>query len=218
MPTNQPDGYLTLPKSGQGPGVLVLHAWWGLNSFFREVCDRLAAEGFVVFAPDLYHGKIAKTIPEAEVLSKAVESNYLQVEAEIADAAKFLAERVGQSGHGLGVVGFSLGAYFAVDLASTDSEHIRAVVLFYGTGDGDLTHSQASFLGHFAENDSYEPVESAQKMELVLQKLNRPTAFYIYPGVGHWFFEKDRQEGYNAEAADLAWQRTVKFLHDTLDE
>src|SRR2546426_11816258 len=63
-----PKGYLAMPKKGSGPGVLVLHAWWGLNDVFTSVCDRLAAAGFAAFAPDLYHGAIASTIEEAKTL------------------------------------------------------------------------------------------------------------------------------------------------------
>ena len=59
------NSYLALPKSGKGAGVLILHAWWGLNDFFKDFCQRLALEGFVALAPDLYHGKIATTVDEA---------------------------------------------------------------------------------------------------------------------------------------------------------
>jgi carboxymethylenebutenolidase len=70
MQSSQPEGYLAVSASGEGPGVLVLHAWWGLNDTMKEVCDRLARQGFIAYAPDLYHGKLASTIEEAEVLSR----------------------------------------------------------------------------------------------------------------------------------------------------
>src|ERR1051325_2460848 len=60
------NGYLATPSEPNAPGVIVLHAWWGLNPFFKSLCDRLAAEGFVAFAPDLNEGKIAQTIDEAK--------------------------------------------------------------------------------------------------------------------------------------------------------
>ena len=108
----------------------------GLNDTIKAFCTRLAESGFVAFAPDLYHGKVADTIPDAEALGQALDANHLQAKAEIADAARFLSERAGQAGRGLAVIGFSLGAYYALDLASADPEHIRSVVLFYGTGAG----------------------------------------------------------------------------------
>ena len=74
-------GYLAMPERGEGPGVLVLHAWWGLNDTMRAVCTRLAEAGFVAFAPDLYHGKVADTIAEAETLGKALDTNHLQTKA-----------------------------------------------------------------------------------------------------------------------------------------
>src|SRR5258705_10118901 len=100
MTHSQPDGFLALPPTGKGPGVLVLHAWWGLNDTIRGVCDRLAGEGFVAFAPDLYHGKVADTIAGAEALGSIVDTNHLQAEAEVAEASEFLNERVGEAERG----------------------------------------------------------------------------------------------------------------------
>jgi carboxymethylenebutenolidase len=84
MTLPQPDGFLALPHGGNGPGVLVLHAWWGLNDTIKAVCTQLAESGFVAFAPDLYHGKVANTIAEAEVLGNAIDTNHVQAEAEVA--------------------------------------------------------------------------------------------------------------------------------------
>src|SRR4051794_15726986 len=92
MSIAQPDGYLATPDTGTGLGVLVLHAWWGLNDTMRAFCDRLATEGFVAFAPDLYHGKVADTIPDAESYCNALSSNSKQAKAEIAEAISFLNE------------------------------------------------------------------------------------------------------------------------------
>jgi carboxymethylenebutenolidase len=209
-------GFLAMPERGEGPGVLVLHAWWGLNDTMRAVCTRLAEAGFVAFAPDLYHGKVADTIADAEILGKALDTNHLQAKAEIADATRFLSERAGQADRGLAVIGFSLGAYYALDLAAADPEHIRSVVLFYGTGGGDFSRSKAAYLGHFAENDEYEPQSNVDELEEFLRGAGRPVTFYRYPGTGHWFFESDRTEAYNQAAASLAWERTLTFLRSSL--
>jgi carboxymethylenebutenolidase len=212
MPSAQPDGYLALPATGQGPGVLVLHAWWGLNNTMKDICTRLAHSGFVAFAPDLYHGKVADTIADAEILGQALDANHLQAKAEIAHAAAFLAARVGEAGRDLAVIGFSLGAYYALDLAAADPEHIRSVVIFYGTGGNDFSTSSAAYLGHFAENDEYEPQSNVDDLAESLRRAGRPMTFHRYPGTGHWFFEPDRTQAYNQAAANLAWERTLAFL------
>ena len=215
MTLSQPQGFLAVPPSGKGDGVLVLHAWWGLNDTIKAVCRRLAESGFVAFAADLYHGKVANTISDAEVLGNAVDTNYLQAKAEVAEAAKFLSERVGQTDRGLAVVAFSLGAFFALDLSAADSEHIRSVVLFYGTEGTmgtDFSSSRAAYLGHFAENDQYESKSNVDNLEQSLRRAGRPVTFHVYPGTSHWFFEPDRSDAYNQAAASLAWDRTLAFL------
>ncbi len=205
-------GYLAMPERGEGPGVLVLHAWWGLNDTIRAVCTQLAEAGFVAFAPDLYHGKVADTIDDAETLGKALDTNHLQAKAEIVDATRFLSERASQTNRGLAVIGFSLGAYYALDLAAADPEHIHSVIIFYGTAGGDFSNSRAAYLGHFAKNDEFEPQSNVDDLKKSLQRAGCPVTFYHYSGTGHWFFEPDRLLAYNQAAASLAWDRTLAFL------
>jgi carboxymethylenebutenolidase len=212
MTHSQPQGFLAVPPAGNGPGVLVLHAWWGLNDTMKAFCTRLAESGFVAFAPDLYHGKVADNIADAEALGKALDATHLQAKSDIADATKYLAERASQANRSLAVIGFSLGAYYALDLAAADPERIRSVVLFYGTGGGDFSNSRASYLGHFAENDEYEPQSSIDSLEESLRRAGRPVTFHRYGDSGHWFFEPDRAQAYNETAARLAWDRTLDFL------
>jgi carboxymethylenebutenolidase len=212
MSHTQPDGYLAIPPAGKGNGVLVLHAWWGLNDTMKAFCTRLAQSGFVAFAPDLYHGKVADNIVDAETLGKALDTNHLQAKADIMDATMFLNERVGQTDGGLAVIGFSLGAFFALDVSLAAPEHIRSVVIFYGTRPGDYGGSQAAYLGHFAERDEFEPQANVDDLEESLRRAGRPVTFHRYPGTGHWFFEPDRHDAYNPAAASLAWDRTLAFL------
>jgi carboxymethylenebutenolidase len=212
MTQSQPQGFLAVPSAGNGSGVVVLHAWWGLNDTIKAFCTRLAKEDFVAFAPDLYHGKVTDNIAEAESLGQALDTNHLQAKADIAQAVRFLDERLGPAEGGLTVIGFSLGAYYALDLAAADPEHIRSVVLFYGTGGGDFSTSRATYLGHFAENDQFEPQANVADLEEALKRAGRPVTFYRYPGTGHWFFEPDRVQAYNPAAANLAWDRTLAFL------
>ncbi|MBX3060960.1 MAG: dienelactone hydrolase family protein [Anaerolineae bacterium] len=206
------NGYLAVPHEGKGPGVLVLHPWWGLNDTIKEVCDRLAAEGFVAFAPDLYHGKVATTIAEAEVLAGELDGRQETVIADMATAVDLLWEHTQANSQDIGVVGFSLGAYYALRLSGAEPVRVRAVVLFYGTGDGDFAQASAAYQGHFAETDPYEPKENVEWLESALTSAGRAVAFYHYPGVGHWFFERDRTDAYNEPAARLAWERTLAFL------
>ena len=210
MSHSQPEGFFATPPNGMGPGVLVLHPWWGLNDTIKTVCTRLADTGFSAFAPDLYHGRLATTIPEAESLSNALDGE--QAMQDVLAGMDFLSQHCRGAEQGLAVIGFSLGAYFALQLSIADPQRIRAVVLFYGTGPGDFSTSQAEYLGHFAENDPYESAEYVDSLEETLRTAGRPVTFYRYPGTGHWFFEPDRIEAYNPDAAALAWERTLDFL------
>ncbi len=212
----QPEGYLAVPHEGNGPGILVLHPWWGLNDTIKEVCDRLAAEGFVVFAPDLYHGKLATTIAEAEQLAGELDGRQETVMADIATAVDLLWQRTQANYQGIGVVGFSLGAFYALRLSGAEPARVCAVVLFYGTGDGDFTQASATYQGHFAAADPYEPEENVDWLESALITAGRAATFYRYAGVGHWFFERDRMDAYSEPAARLAWERSLSFLKQAL--
>ena len=211
--------YLATPRSGKGAGVLVLHAWWGLNDFIRETCDRLAQEGFVALAPDLFAGQVARTIEDAQRLVTHLNEEQ-DVPPVILSAVEELSQCSTKPGAGLGSVGISFGSAWVLWLAQIKPDLMRAIILFYGTngGSGDFRQSQAAYLGHFAETDPYEPLSAIQGLEERLQAANRPTTFFTYPGTGHWFFEKDRLDAYNAPAAQLAWNRTIAFLHVQLDE
>ena len=171
MPHTRPDGFLSSPPSGEGNGVLVLHAWWGLNDTIRAFCERSAKAGFVAFAPDLYHGKVADTVAGAEDLSSVLFADPAQALADVADATAFLHKRVGEPEQGLAVIGISLGAFFALDLSVSTPEQIRAVVVFYGTRPGDYSGSQAAYLGHFAETDEFEPQSEVDNLEAALKEL-----------------------------------------------
>ena len=210
MSPARPDGFLAVPPGGTGDPVLVLHAWWGLNDTMRAFCTRLANSGFVSFAPDLYHGAITDTIAGAEALSNGLDAE--RARADIREAAGFLVQRAGPSGRGLAVIGFSLGAYFALDLSAADPERVRSVVVFYGTGPADYRRSRAAYLGHFAETDGYEPQSNVDGLEAALRDAGRPVTFHRYAGTGHWFFEPDREHAYQAAAARLSWDRTLAFL------
>jgi carboxymethylenebutenolidase len=203
-------GYLAAPAQRDAPGVIVLHAWWGLNSFFKSLCDKLASEGFVAFAPDLKKGKVATTIDEAKQQMPENESE--QFQPIISAVPDFLRGRPEVSNEPLSVIGFSMGADWSLAMAS-ERQDIANVVLFYGAyiHEGILSQIQANILGHFAELDEWEPLDMVSRVESDLRGAGLNPTFYIYPKTKHWFFENDRPE-YDPEAADLAWRRTLEFL------
>lgn len=206
--------YISLPSEEKGPGILVLHAWWGLTNFTKEFCDRLSHEGFVVIAPDLYHGKIAKTVAEAERLRGKM--NRTQAQADILSALTALRAHPNLSRPQVGLIGFSLGAYLGLGIAAENPADIQAVTLFYGARNIEFLASRAAFLGHFAQTDPYTSISSVEKLEKDLRKAGRQVQFYTYPGTGHWFFENDRPDAFHPAAAELAWQRTLEFLQKEL--
>jgi len=207
--------YLSIPEGGDVPAVLVLHAWWGLNDFIKKFCVRLTKAGFIAFAPDLYNGKTAATIPDAKKLRSKMDRK--TVPTRLRAAADCVGTLFAASTDRVGVVGFSLGAYWALWLANQKSKEVRAVVPFYGTGPGDYGKSKASFLGHYAQHDDYVSPASLRRLEARIRSAGRPVTFHIYPNTSHWFFEEDRADAYNPKASKLAWKRTTDFLHRSLD-
>jgi carboxymethylenebutenolidase len=212
--------YLATPEGKKGPGVLLMHAWWGLNEFFTRLADRLAGAGFVVIAPDLYGGKTGTTIAEAEELLGELENNegYKEAIKHEEAALDYLLKHPSVDRAVVGAIGFSMGAAYATWLATLRPE-LEAVVLVYGGSDqgGDFgKETGAAFLGHFAEGDEWEPTENVRKLEEQLREAGRDVSFHYYSDVGHWFMENNRADAYNEEAAELAWERTVRFLHSKL--
>lgn len=200
--------YLSAPDGG-GPGVLVLHAWWGLKPFFKQVCDRLAEQGFTAFAPDLYQGRVAKTIDEAKAFME--QNDFELMGATVEAAVKHLKA---QTGAPLGVVGFSMGSGWALAVAANEPD-VKAVVQFYGAGEADYGQVKAKILGHFAEVDEWEPMEYVRAMEDGMKAAGLDVTLHLYPNVAHWFVEEDRPE-FDAAASALAWERTYEFLKQNL--
>ncbi len=208
-------GHLVLPEGHECPGVVVLHAWWGLTSCFKRVCDRLAEEGFVALAPDLYHGAIASSSDEAKRLRAELDCD--SALREIKAATGFLRCHAAVVGDSIGVVGFSLGGYLALRLVRSDPDSVRAVVLFYATEGGSFDGAQACFLGHFAEHDGcWAGAGTVRSLQARLRAAGCDVTFHTYAGTQHSFFEHDRPEAYDARSAELAWQRTISFLHNEL--
>lgn len=202
--------YLRVPD-GARAGVVVLHAWWGLNADVLAYADRLADAGFAVLAPDMFEGAVATEIEEAE---KLVGSGDERAEGIALAAVDALGERLGPAAP-LGVLGFSFGAAYAI-LVPSERPRLSASVVYYGSYYGDfLARSKAALLGNFAEHDDFEPDEGIQALEDGLRAAGREVTIHRYPGTGHWFAEPSR-DAYRAEAAELAFERSVTFLREHL--
>ena len=206
-------GYLATPEKPRG-GVLVLHAWWGLNDFFKSVANRLASQGFLALAPDLYDGPVAKSVEEAKELHAKVDSE--RIKQIVLGATDYLRTDSSISGRKIGVIGFSMGAAWSLSLSTLKPETVGAVVVFYGSWPIDFSKAQASFLGHFAPDDEWEPVADVSATEEKIRGAGKEVTFHFYPGTKHWFVEENRPVEYNRAASDLAWKRTLEFLNSEL--
>jgi carboxymethylenebutenolidase len=192
-----------------GPSVIVLHEFFGLQQSFMTLADRLNQEGFTVLVPDLYDGAIADSVESAQQMARSLDQE--RTMGKIRAAADLLTDNWHPR---LGVVGFSLGARFAVEVAQ--DVLTEGTVLYYGLGEFDLSRWNSPCLGHFAEKDEWEPQAEAEAAFSGLSQLNVDVEMYVYPGVGHWFANPDVPSAYDSSAAELAFQRTADFFHHYL--
>ncbi len=212
-------GYLAPAADGAGLGVVVIQEWWGLVPHIRDVCDRLAAEGFTALAPDLYHGH---TVPpgEPDEAAKVAMGLYMERAArDMAGAAEYLAGHDAVRGNGLGVIGFCLGGDLALFLATVRPDLVKAVVPFYGIPgerEPDWSRLEAPVEGHYAEDDDMAGPQVASDLEAKLSALGKEVRMFVYPGTRHAFFNDTRPEVYDADAARQAWIRTLEFLRAKL--
>jgi len=202
--------YVVAPDGGAGPGVLVLHAWWGLTPFFKGVADRLADAGFVALAPDLYAGETASTPDEAQALQAASGPN--ETAALVLSAAGALHQLPATTGPRIGVVGFSSGGSWALWAATRLPDLVGAVTTFYGATDLDPEPGRAAVQAHFAELDELVGDDEKVTLEAELRLLGRDVEVHHYAGTGHWFFEADHAAAHDPAAAAQAWDRTLAFL------
>jgi len=207
-------GYLSLPASGKGPGVLVLQEWWGLVGHIKSVADRFAAAGYSALAPDLYHGQTANEPDGAGKLFMAL--NIAQAEKDLRGAAKHLAPH--SSTAKLGAVGFCMGGQLAL-FAGCVSDYVGAVVDFYGIHPNvkpDYSKLSGPVLGLFAEKDGFVKPEDARAMEAAVKAAGKSVEVHIYPGVDHAFFNDENKAAYDKATADDAWRRTLAHFQKNL--
>ncbi|MFL6211131.1 MAG: dienelactone hydrolase family protein [Pyrinomonadaceae bacterium] len=205
-------GYLSVPESGRGPGVVVIQEWWGLVPHIKNVADRFAAEGFVALAPDLFHGRATTSPDEAGKLMMALDIE--QTEKDLRGAITYLLAHSGVTSDKVGTVGFCMGGALSL-YAATKNEQVGACVVFYGGHPKvhyELADLHAPVLGLYAGRDKSIPPESVRTLEAKLNELGKAAEMHIYADADHAFFNDDRPEVYNPEAAADAWQRTINFL------
>ncbi|WP_040524508.1 dienelactone hydrolase family protein [Gordonia effusa] len=205
----QAHGYLAAPTSGDGPGVILIQEWWGLDDHMVDVADRLASEGFVVLAPDLYGGRVAHEAQNAMELMRELPAER-GVEL-LAGAVDYLLGRSEVTSSSLGAVGFCMGGGFVLRLAARD-QRITAAVPFYGAApDVDYTGLVAEILGHFGADDASIPVSTLDPLrEKIAAQSGVEADLRVYPA-GHAFYNSTRPS-YHAESAEKAWAATVEFL------
>ena len=213
-------GYLAVPASGAGPGIIVIQEWWGLVPHITEVCDRLATEGFVALAPDLYGGTQTTEPDEAGKLMMTL--NLGAATEQMSGAVNHLRSLDAVTSAGVGVIGFCMGGGLAMMLACQRPDAVVACVPFYGVipwpdAEPDWSALSASVLGHFAANDSFFPPDKVEDLRARLVAAGKDVTMHVHPGTDHAFFNDARPEVFHAEAAEAAWVETLTFLHRHLD-
>jgi len=199
-------------KVQSGPGLIVVHEWWGLNDGIRAMGERFASEGFTVLVPDLFDGKSTADAAEAGALMQAMKT---ERSMEIIDAcATELAHRTGKK---VGITGFCLGG--AMAFAAAASVHgIACAVPFYGIPRPDYFEAakmSCPIQAHFAKADDWARADKAQELADAMRERGGKMELHVYDA-GHAFMREGDASTYSAENAKLAWGRASAFLHAQL--
>ncbi len=217
-----PDGAMPAHRSrpsaaGKYPAVLVIMEAFGLNAHMKEVADRVAAEGYVALAPDLYHREGSPVmgyneIPAAiQVMSRLQDD---QIVADVSAAVRFLRAQDFVRGERIGIMGFCMGGRVSF-LSACRVPGIAASAPFYGGGIGALLGEAAKIscpmLAFFGDRDPYIPNDEVAKIRTTLAELKKQAEVILYPGADHGFF-CDGRDSYHPDAARDAWGRLKTFL------
>ena len=208
-------GYLAEPKGGAAPGMVVIQEWWGLNDQIKGVADKLAAAGYRALVPDLYRGKVALEANEAEHLM----TNLNFGDAAGQDVRGAVQHLKGTGSPKAGVTGFCMGGALTL-LAAVNVPESDAAVCWYGFPPLeyiDPAKVKRPLLGHFATEDAPFPIAKVDELETKLRAAGVNFEFHRY-NAKHAFANETANSTklpiveYNAEAAALAWRRTMEFL------
>ncbi len=212
------EGFLARPADWApgGPALIVIHEWWGLNDNIRTMTRRLADEGFLSLAVDLYGGEGADTPERARELMQAVDEDTAIDNLKQAFASLDETEQAGE----IGALGWCFGGGWALNTALALPDELDATVMYYGRMVSDserLATLEMPILGHFGEADQGIPLAQVRAFEQALAEVGAVATIHVYDGAGHAFANPSGRN-YEAAAAELSWQRTVAFLNETLKE
>ncbi|MDP4690298.1 MAG: dienelactone hydrolase family protein [Candidatus Nanopelagicales bacterium] len=214
------DAYLALPGTHRAPGVIVIQEWWGLVPHIRTVCDRLAEEGFVALAPDLYRGAATTEPDEAHKLMMGLK--VAQSASDLAAAADYLVRSGCLPADRVGAMGFCMGGGLAL-LAPTVSPHIDCAMAFYPAMTWPEYHpAWDTYRGreaviHQCEADVSSTGPEIARYAAAIADHGGVAVVETYAGTPHAFFNDERPETFHAAASRLAWDRSLAMLHRRLD-
>ncbi|NQY58079.1 MAG: dienelactone hydrolase family protein [Ilumatobacteraceae bacterium] len=218
---NDAQGYLVVPDSGSGPGVIVVQEWWGLDSGIKEIADRLGEAGFVALAPDLYHGELAghTEMDKAGELMTSLPPD--RAARDMSGAVDYLSDHAATTGSGVGVIGFCMGGMLSFILAALRPDKVHAAVPFYGYPSGDampdLSKIEARIMGHMAEHDDFFPPDGARELERALTELGKNATITVHEGTGHAFMAPHNALGtQDQDKVNEIWPQVTAFLHEHL--
>jgi carboxymethylenebutenolidase len=207
------NGILYTPQGkGPFPALVVIHEWWGLNDWVKEQASKLADQGYVALAIDLYRGKVATTPEEAHEIMRGVPSD--RANRDLLAAVAYLRSLKNVNPAKVGDIGWCMGGGYALDLAIADPQ-LKAAVINYGHLASDkatLEKINAAILGIFGGQDRGIPPADVNKFEADLKALGKPVEIKIFPDAGHAFENPNNKQGYRAEDARQAWELTTSFL------
>ncbi|MBX0295844.1 dienelactone hydrolase family protein [Haloarcula nitratireducens] len=216
---NGTSGYLARPAdNGTYPAVVMIHEWWGLNENIRHMADILAGHGYVVFAVDLYDGRVATNSSEAAQLSGEVRSDPDEAVAEMSNATAGL-RALPYTTDRVASLGWCFGGGQSLQLSLSDAD-LNATVVYYGTlttNESTLRNVDGPVLGIFGAEDQVVPVETVREFNRTLGELGVEREIYVYEGAGH-AFANPSGESFQPEATRDAWSKTLDFLNRTLKE
>jgi carboxymethylenebutenolidase len=210
-------GILYTPEGkGPFPGLIVIHEWWGLNDWVKEQASKLADQGYVALAVDLYRGKVATTPEEAHEIMRGVPED--RAASDLHAAFAFLQSQPNVKKNRIGAIGWCMGGGYSLDVALQEPA-LAADVINYGhlaVSPESLKKINAPVLGIFGGQDRGISADDVKKFEQSLKQMGKKVEIHIYPDAGHAFENPNNTGGYRADDAADAWKRTVAFLQNTL--